>query len=210
MHSLIPQQAYVELHVTFVITNASTPRASYFNLAESAAMPNTIFGTWKEFDEDDPAAVYPTFNSLNYLKPLSNSTGAKFGDGVWHVVKMFSAAPIGDKMLHELFGETEVGKSWSKTWLSYPKLEPVRSSAQLSPWRPDVGFYYTANFERLISTMETQVSAPSHVSSAQLTPSSRPSRLSTSCHFYSTTCLATRRPPAGPSGISPSSFSLYY
>lgn len=115
-------------------------------------MPNTIFGT---FDTASPSR--PTFNSLNYLKPLSPSVGAKFGEGTFHVVKIFSESKLGDRMLRELFGENEVAKSWEKVWLAYPKLEPVRSSAQLAPVRPDAGFFYVNGFERLISTMETEV-----------------------------------------------------
>lgn len=151
--SLIPRQPYVHLHVTFIITNATTPLASYFNLSDSTTMPNTIFGTF-----DTPSPSPPTFNSLNYLKPLPASIGARFGnDSTWHVVKMFSSYTLGESMLDDLFGRGNVGKKWEKVWASYPQLRPVESENELAPVRPDEGFYYVNGFERLISTMETEV-----------------------------------------------------
>jgi prenylcysteine oxidase/farnesylcysteine lyase len=115
-------------------------------------MPNSVFGT---FDTDSPNP--PTFNSLNYLKTLPASIGQKFGDGQWHVVKMFSAQPLEPKLLNELYGEGNVGKTFEKVFLAYPKLDPIEDEKILAPIRPDESLFYVNGFERIISTMETSV-----------------------------------------------------
>lgn len=152
--SVIPHQLYVRLHVSFIITNASTPRPEYFNLPSGKQAPKAVFGT---FDSD--SATKPAFNSLNYLKVLRPETGAKFGDGTWHVVKMFSAQKLDDSLLNDVFGLANVGKVWERVFLAYPQLKPIRSEKDLAPVRPAESFYYVSGFERLISTMETEVSA---------------------------------------------------
>lgn len=75
------------------------------------------------------------------------------------MVKMFSPSALSSDTLGEIFGgEENVGKSWEKVWLAYPKLNPVEREEEWAPVRPDEGFYYVNGFERLISTMETEVS----------------------------------------------------
>lgn len=72
---------------------------------------------------------------------------------------MFSKAKLDPEVLGQIFGgEENVGKSWEKVWQAYPKLNPVKEEKELAPVRPDEGFYYVNGFERLISTMETEVS----------------------------------------------------
>lgn len=115
-------------------------------------MPNEIFGTFTT-----PSSSKPTFNSLNYLKALPASVGARFGEGTYHVVKMFSDHSLQRDMLQALYGEHNVAKTVEKIWLSYPQLQPVTSDSDYAPVRPDEGFYYPNGFERLISTMETSV-----------------------------------------------------
>ena len=44
-----------------------------------------------------------------------------------------------------------------QVWAAYPQLDPITNSADFAPVRPDEGFYYVNGFERLISTMETEV-----------------------------------------------------
>ncbi|BGP37153.1 hypothetical protein JCM10449v2_001057 [Rhodotorula kratochvilovae] len=149
--ALIPKQPYVPLYVSFVITNATTPQASYFDLPPETRMPNEIFGTFTT-----PSRSKPTFNSLNYLKALSESIGARFGEGTFHVVKMFSDRSLEPEMLNALYGAGNVAKVVEKVWLAYPQLKPVKSEADLAPVRPDEGLYYVNAFERLISTMETE------------------------------------------------------
>ncbi|GAA6030143.1 hypothetical protein JCM8097_009283 [Rhodosporidiobolus ruineniae] len=153
--SLIPHQAYTELFVTFVITNASAPQASYFGLPENTRMPNEIFGTFTTSSRSKP-----TFNSLNYLKALPASIGeqltAKYGTtGEHHVVKMFSAKPLEAELLDALYGRGNIAKTVEKRWLAYPKLQPVGSAADFAPVRPDEGLYYVNGFERLISTVSS-------------------------------------------------------
>ncbi|GAA5851028.1 hypothetical protein JCM8547_009159 [Rhodosporidiobolus lusitaniae] len=149
--SLIPHQLYKQLFVTFVITNATTPQPSYFGFPESTKMPNEIFGTFST-----SSTSKPTFNSLNYLKPLPPSIGSKFGAGTFHVVKMFSDRSLEPELLDALYGRGNVAKTVEKIWLAYPKLQPVTSEHDFAPVRPDEGFYYVNGFERLISTMETE------------------------------------------------------
>ncbi|TNY24016.1 Prenylcysteine lyase-domain-containing protein [Rhodotorula diobovata] len=149
--ALIPKQAYVRLFVTFVITNASTPQPSYFDLPPDTRMPNEIFGTFTT-----PSRHKPTFNSLNYLKALPASIGARFGEGTFHVVKMFSSRSLEPEMLDTLYGAGNVAKVVEKVWFAYPQLAPVRSEDDFAPVRPDEGLYYVNAFERLISTMETE------------------------------------------------------
>lgn len=155
----IPRQSYVRLHVTFVITNSSTPRPSYFGLPDKHRMPNSIFATF-----DTESARVPTFNSLNYLKQLGPETGARFGNtSNWHVVKMFSYDKLSTKMLKSVFGEYEVAKTYDRVFLAYPKLDPIESPSEVAPVKPGESFYYINGMERLVSTMETvseQLSCP--------------------------------------------------
>ncbi|ORY55012.1 Prenylcysteine lyase-domain-containing protein [Leucosporidium creatinivorum] len=156
--TLIPPQPYVNLHVTFIITNSSSPSPAYFNLPPTTSMPKSIFAS---FDTPSAESSPPAFNSLNYLRQLSSHTSSKFGEGDWHVVKMFSKSKLSAEVLGEIFGGKEnVGRSWEKVWLAYPKLKPiVEAEKELAPVRPDEGFYYSNGFERLISTMETETVA---------------------------------------------------
>ncbi|GAA5876056.1 hypothetical protein JCM1840_002758 [Sporobolomyces johnsonii] len=149
--ALIPKQPYVNLHVTFVLTNTSTPQPSYFDLPAKTSMPNMIFGTFNTASKSKP-----TFNSLNYLKPLPASIGSRFGEGEVHVVKMFSSNPLDVETLNAIYGAGSVLKVIEKVWKAYPKLEPILSPADLAPVRPDEGLYYVNAFERLVSTMETE------------------------------------------------------
>lgn len=152
----LPSQPYVHLHVTFVITNATHPLPSYFNLPPTSKVPISIFST---FDSPESYLNPARFNSLNYMKVLQPSTSAKFGEGDWHVVKFFSSSPLSTSFLQTVFGETEVGKVWSKEWDAYPVLEPIMDDKELAKVRLDQGLYYVNGFERLISTMETEVSS---------------------------------------------------
>ncbi|GAA5955139.1 hypothetical protein JCM21900_001622 [Sporobolomyces salmonicolor] len=149
--SLIPKQPYVNLHVTFVLTNTSMPQPSYFDLPAKSSMPNMIFGTFNTASKSKP-----TFNSLNYLKPLPASIGSRFGEGEVHVVKMFSSDTLDVETLNAIYGAGSVLKVIEKVWKAYPKLEPILSPADLAPVRPDEGLYYVNAFERLVSTMETE------------------------------------------------------
>ena len=153
--SKIPSQPYVHLHVTFVITNATTPQPSYFSLAEKSTIPKSIFTTFST--SSSVSAPKPLFNSLNYLKPLSASTSARFGEGQFHVVKLFSAASLEGSEIEKIFGSGNVGKVVRKEWDAYPVLKPIEREEDFASVRPDQGLYYVNAMERLISTMETEV-----------------------------------------------------
>lgn len=152
----IPPQSYVHLHVSFVITNASTPRSDYFGVNRPVA--KSVFST---FSTPSSLSSPPEFNSLSYILALPPSTSAKFGPGAYHVVKLFSAQPLSDQLAKDLFGETEVAKIVRKEWDAYPVLKPVTEEKEWALVRPDKGLYYVNAFERLISTMETEVSRES-------------------------------------------------
>lgn len=157
--SHIPKQDYVQLHVSFIITNASHPSPLYFNLAPSTKMPTSIFSTF-DTPPTSNTSSFPAFNSLNYLRALPESIGTKFGEGQWHVVKMFSEHKLDKDLLAEVYGAGNVGKVWEKVFLAYPKLDPiVKEEGSLARVRVDEGVYYVNGFERLISTMETETVA---------------------------------------------------
>ena len=172
-------------------------------------MPNEIFGTFTTSTRSKP-----TFNSMNYLKPLPAALGSRFGEGTFHVVKMFSSRSLEPEVLDALYGAGNVAKVVEKVWNAYPQLRPVKSQADFAPVRPDEGLYYVNGFERLISTMETEVrsistcfSCPAAARASAdvvlpLTPARRPSRRSTSSRSSSTTSSTTRRRRAGPSGTT--------
>ena len=151
--SKIPHQPYVHLHVTFVITNSTTPQSSYFSLPEKTTVPKSIFTTFST-PVDAPK---PLFNSLNYLKPLSAATSAQFGEGQFHVVMLFSAASLEGSEIDLIFGRGNVGKIVRKEWDAYPVLKPIEKEEDFASVRPDQGLYYVNAMERLISTMETEV-----------------------------------------------------
>ncbi|GAA5936916.1 uncharacterized protein JCM15063_000100 [Sporobolomyces koalae] len=154
-HKFSPQP-YVPLQVTIVLTNASTPLASYFSLPPKTTVPTSIFSTFST--ESNSKA---RFNSLNYLKPLPASIGIRFdptNSSTVHVVKLFSKELLSEIELEAIFGTNNVLRTINKTWFAYPRLDPiVNPRKDLSPIRvSDDGFYYINAFERLISTMETE------------------------------------------------------
>jgi prenylcysteine oxidase/farnesylcysteine lyase len=151
----IPHQDYVHLHVTFVITNATSPSSSYFNT--TASIPTSIFSTFST----TTSAPKPIFNSLNYLKRLLPATTARFSlSGDAYVVKLFSASELDDEIISSLFGGgSNVARIQRKNWNAYPILDPVSQEKPLGRVRiDDAGLYYINAFEPLISTMETEVS----------------------------------------------------
>ncbi|KAK4052040.1 hypothetical protein OIV83_002334 [Microbotryomycetes sp. JL201] len=164
--SRIPFQPDIQLHVTFVITNASSPTPEYFGLQAGTKMPKAVFATF-----DTASERKPTFNSLNYLQQLSLRVSDRFTNstGPLHVVKLFSMDSLTDDnkgldQLDAIFGRGNVIKTWSKVFASYPRLDPVsqgdtkpsRSRNSFAPVRLDTSMYYVNSFERLISTMETE------------------------------------------------------
>lgn len=123
--NLIPEQKYVHLFVTFVITNAPGPSPLYFGLPASTKMSKAIFSSFDSIT----STVVPEFNSLNYLKELSPEAGRTFGgEGIYHVVKIFSSKSLSEELIGRLFGGEEfVAKIFRKSWEAYPLLEPIIS-----------------------------------------------------------------------------------
>ncbi|GAA5964487.1 hypothetical protein JCM3765_006303 [Sporobolomyces pararoseus] len=154
--SLPPSQPYVNLHVTIVLTNSTTPLSSYFSLPTKATVPNSIFSTFTT-----PSTSKPKFNSLNYLKSLPRSISQQFDpctNSTVHVVKLFSKETLNEIELEGLFGKGNVlGKKIEKIWKAYPRLEPITNEKDLARVVLDRdGLYYVNSMERLISTMETE------------------------------------------------------
>ena len=171
----VPEQAYVPLVVTFVLTSSAQPRPEYFGLKPGARTPTSVFATF-----DTASAAKPAFNSLSYLKQLSAAVAERLTDRLrdeggdwpagteWHVVKLFSSASLSDALLEDVFGAGAVGKTVEKEWLAYPRLEPVTWAGDVAEVRLDEGLYYVNGFERFISTMETSTVAAFNVVSLLL------------------------------------------
>lgn len=142
---------------------------------------------------------------------------------------MFSEEALSDEFVARLFGEETVLRVWRKEWDAYPVLTPVtpeegegdsikgRTKKELAPVRLDQGSYYVNGFERLISTMETEVSLLSS-SSVMLDTAHwylirRLCRVSTSSVFSYKTSSITRLLILGLNGTTrtslPSRLSLF-
>ena len=68
----IPPQAYSHLHVTLLVTNATSPQACFFNPHWSCKdpAPTTILSTFAPFEEGR-SKIKPRINSLNYLRQVA-------------------------------------------------------------------------------------------------------------------------------------------
>lgn len=155
LSSKIPIQPYVHLHVTFVITNATSPSGKFFGLPEEEEMPKTIYSTMMR--NVLGKGQRPIFNSLSYLRNLGPKVGV-IGD--LHIVKLFSEAKLSTETLGEIFNLTQ-NLIWVKRieWDAYPVLNPIVDANQLAPMKLDQGLYYINGFERVMSTMETETLA---------------------------------------------------
>ncbi|KAG0148773.1 hypothetical protein CROQUDRAFT_40720 [Cronartium quercuum f. sp. fusiforme G11] len=153
--SAIPIQPYVHLHVTFVVTNATSPSGQFFGLSDQESMPKTIYSTMMR--NVLGKGQRPIFNSLSYLRNLGPKVGI-IGD--LHVVKLFSEAPLPTETLAQIFNSSS-NLIWVKRieWDAYPVMNPVSEPSQLAPIQLDDGIYYANGFERLMSTMETETVA---------------------------------------------------
>ncbi|EGF97645.1 uncharacterized protein MELLADRAFT_79816 [Melampsora larici-populina 98AG31] len=153
--SKIPNQPYVHLHVTFVITNATTPSGKFFGLPAEEEMPKTIYSTMMR--NVLGKGQRPIFNSLSYLRNMGPKVGV-IGD--LHIVKLFSEATLSTETLGEIFNLPQ-NLIWVKRieWDAYPVLNPIVDVNQLAPMKLDEGLYYINGFERLMSTMETETLA---------------------------------------------------
>jgi prenylcysteine oxidase/farnesylcysteine lyase len=85
---LVPELAYVKLHVTIVVTNATNPKSAFFGVKEKA--PATILATFEPFIAGT-SKIRPRINSLNYLRKLGKVDAA---EGESHVVKSGSPSAL--------------------------------------------------------------------------------------------------------------------
>ena len=126
-------------------------------MEEGRKVPSTIYSTF-----DKEGVRNPEFNSLVYGKKLSNHTSTAIDqergttNQVYYPVKLFSSSPPSATLLANLFGTT-IARVYRKEWDAYPVLSPIHHETDLSGIRIEQGIYYVNGFERLISTMETQV-----------------------------------------------------
>lgn len=136
----IPEQEYVELHVTLIATTAPTPYPAYFKLKPDVILPKTIITSGSAY-RADPAAPRPEFQSISYHGETYEGSGE-------YIVKLFSLAPLDEYTLTLIFG---VEPTWihRKVWKSYPALKPISAYA---PVEPLPGFHYLAALEPWVST----------------------------------------------------------
>lgn len=111
LHSLIPKQPYIHLHVTLLSTTAPSPNPEYFGLSAGAKAPVSILTTKEGARKGGKS---PEFNSLNYLSKLRKAEveSEPVGEGEqeskepekdeW-VVKIFSMEEISDEWLEFVF-----------------------------------------------------------------------------------------------------------
>jgi prenylcysteine oxidase/farnesylcysteine lyase len=87
----IPPQPYINLHVTLLSTNASSPNPSYFGLPEGSAVPQVVLTSRANSRK---GGKEPEFNSLSY----HGST--REGE---YAVKIFSMQHLSDEWLDGVF-----------------------------------------------------------------------------------------------------------
>lgn len=171
----IPEQKYVHLHVTLLVTTKERPEAGFFGggIKVGTVLPNTILTSAFDYragrnstaDIEDDAAKggsagpvvasdavkdgRPTFQSISW----HGETYPKSGE---HVVKIFSLSPLSDQFLRDLIDEDPL---WvlRKEWDSYPALRPMRDTGRrgeggYAPVEPYRGFHYLAALEPWVST----------------------------------------------------------
>jgi hypothetical protein len=80
--SRVPVLPYVDLHVTLLVTNATSPRPEFFG-KKGEKISRSILSTFESY-EAGKSQTRPTINSLNYLKSLPKMDEAT---GQRHVVK---------------------------------------------------------------------------------------------------------------------------
>lgn len=157
----VPNQPFVRLHVTFIVTNATAPSGELFNRPADQFMARSIYSTMMR--NTIGKGKRPIFNSLNYLKNLGPKPGV-LGD--MYIVKMFSEAPLPTNTLAKLFGGND-NLLWIKCleWDAYPLLSPLTRPNDYGPTKLGQKIYYVNGFESIASTMETQTIASWNIAS---------------------------------------------
>lgn len=111
LEAQIPIQPYVNLHVTLLTTNASSPNPSYFGLPEGTQVPRVILTSYAGARK---GGKEPEFNSLTYHGSVR--------EGEW-AVKIFSESEISDGWLEGVF-PSAIGWVYRKqaSWLPFQLL----------------------------------------------------------------------------------------
>jgi prenylcysteine oxidase/farnesylcysteine lyase len=124
----VPEQRYVNLHVTLLVTNATAPRGEFFRGRKGSLAPRTVYSTFERADRQR-GHHRPKLNSLNYLR--------RAGDGKWVVKResdsnyicpfsdplawtVFSENELQDSLLEEIFGQHNLLWVNRKAWYAYP------------------------------------------------------------------------------------------
>lgn len=102
--AVIPQQPYVNLHVTLLSTTSPTANPGYFGLKEGAGVPGMVLTS---NEKGRYGGKEPEFNSLSYHGKLTKKEGAeaKGEEKEEYVVKIFSKTEVQDGWLKNVFGE---------------------------------------------------------------------------------------------------------
>jgi prenylcysteine oxidase/farnesylcysteine lyase len=147
----IPEQKYVRLHVTLLVTSKQRPEAAFFGqgVKEGTVLPNTILTSgYDARAHRNATSAYasgddgrPSFQSISWHGETTPGSGE-------YVVKIFSLSSLSDEYLYTLIDE-EPRWVLRKEWDSYPKLGPIKSYAPVEPYR---GFHYLAALEPWVST----------------------------------------------------------
>ncbi|KAI0073842.1 hypothetical protein K474DRAFT_1666124 [Panus rudis PR-1116 ss-1] len=144
----VPEQPYVNLHVTLLSTTSLSPNPEYFGLPKGSVVPSMVLTTWEGARNGGRA---PEFNSLSYHGKVKRRDGEP-REVEEHLVKIFSQKKIEDEWLQNMFNG-QVGWVYRKVFQAYPVLPPTTS---FPPIKLDAGLYYVNAFEPMISTMETE------------------------------------------------------
>ncbi|KAI9601600.1 hypothetical protein H4Q26_001429 [Puccinia striiformis f. sp. tritici PST-130] len=141
----VPHQPFVQLHVTFIVTNATAPSGELFNRPVDQFMARSIYS----YDEKRYCkGKRPIFNSLNYLRNLGlNRRYSVFGSSIIN-----NTLPNYSDLWKFIMDQTHQWTHIDSNALANP--------TTYAPTKLDK--LYTANvngFESLISTMETQTVA---------------------------------------------------
>lgn len=149
----LPEVQYRTVHVTHFAANSQL-NGAYFNIGDQSEVPGTVLLT-----------ILPDSDgNYNFNQPFPFTTVdvrgyvEETGD---HVYKIFSSAPIEDRLLEQILQPGAV-VSWThrKEWKAYPRLDPVETYVD---FEVEKGLFYLNTMEQFISTLETSSLAGANV-----------------------------------------------
>ncbi|KAI9749030.1 MAG: hypothetical protein M4579_007032 [Chaenotheca gracillima] len=148
---------YVERHITHFMTSMSiTLSPSYFNVSSYENIPRYVFTTPRETDD---GSTDPGFFHLENSVTTVGLAGCIPIEA--RIFKIFSAAPIEDGMIAELFGQPrnstleDIGVRWvhRRAWPhASPKFRP--GAALLNNFEIASRVFYTGASEEIVSSLE--------------------------------------------------------